>query len=135
MRGIFMQVAKESTGPSLDSGLITAAGATILTLGAAVLFVVFVWWRTDVTWLRALVSVLALAIVVFGMVLTILDKRITSEADRQKDATLDSCLHTLDTVNGLVDAKLIAGDSAEYARRIAQQIRQALDETTCKRAP
>ena len=133
MRHALLQIDAPGAAPSLDAGLITAAGASILTLGAAVLFVVFVWWRTDVTWLRALVSVLALAIVVFGMVLVVLDKRISSEADARKDATLDSCLHTLDTLDGLVRGKLAAAETVPAAHELAQQMKATIDNTSCKR--
>jgi hypothetical protein len=121
--------------PTLDKDLVTAAGGSILALGALTVLVtgVLLWRHKGAGWFERSVFVLGIVIVGLAMGLTVLDKRLASQEQQHEDAILDACLRTIDKLDGLADAKLIAGGQPDYALSIAKQIRTTLDVTTCKR--
>jgi hypothetical protein len=134
--------AATTTGPTgttggtqvVDKDWLTAAGATFLTVAVAILVIVFVIGRREQkSWLRTLVYLLAFAAAGFSLYLFSVDGQSKNEIAGRSDITLDRCLTTLDTISGLVDAKLISVNNQDEARAVAAQMRATLDRTECKR--
>lgn len=118
----------------VDSGWITAAGASVLTFAIALAAVVF-WKVKGVSRsVRGLIYGLTLVVGVIAMSLFFLEKRSATTIAGAVGQTLDQCRQTLDTVDGLVRAKLLVADNVQGARNVAQEIKNELDRSTCKRA-
>lgn len=117
----------------IDSGWVTAAGATVGTIAVAILAVVFWKWKDDNVWTRRLVYVLALGLIATGLVLNFQERRTATTIAGEVGKTLDVCRETLDTLNGSLIAKLIAANDATVAQQIALQMKDTIDQSKCVR--
>jgi hypothetical protein len=116
-------------GPiALDPTWITAMSATILALAAGLVIIVFVVWKPQETWLRALVYVLTIGIVALAISLTFFEKRGSQAASTD----LATCHATIDTLDSYIESKLKLVEDAEAAKVLAEQMSEVVKASRCK---